>query len=586
MRFLKRLLILGIALIAPACALADVARFSPFDMVNRSDGNLGYVNEAAPRGGVLHLGSTVNFDTTNLMRFPGRAPSAMSHIFDTLLVRRKNEIGVYYGLLAKGLKVAPDFSQARFELDPEARWHDGTPVTANDVVFTFETLREHGLPRYRSALQDIMINVIDAHTIVFVSSEPGNWRYNDLVGTFPIQSRAFWEARDASQASLEMPLGSGPYSLKELTFNKRVVLERAPEYSAKDHPLNRGRWNFDRVELDIYFDENALIEAVKRGDVDFKREWAAPAWLNRYKGRSLSEGRITRTALPRSDGGALNTLVFNQRRPPLNDVRVREALSLAFDAGWYQDLQGGVFDAPESYYGDTEFSARGALGEAEMAILSELSSVAGSLSIDDLTRPNEPSTSERERFRRASALLEAAGFEVRDGLRVNTDTGEPLEFTYVTAHRQTVEYLEPYRQALGRLGIALNLAHFDYVAGRRLILDHEYDLTWLTWQPRFPPGSQESFYWHSDQAGDQGYGLAGLDNPAADLLIARMQSTLDLDEVKAATRIFDRLLRAGHYTIPMWHQKDAWFVHSADLTFPTNGHFEMDPVQHWWWDRP
>lgn len=561
---------------------ADNARFSLF-------GNSAQIGQeplplaaGISREGTLHLGSTISFDSTNLMRFPGRAPSDIRKIFDTLLVRRHGEIGFYEGLLAKTLEVGPDFEYARIGLDPAARWHDGEPITADDVTFTFETLRKHGLPLFRTTLKNIEITAEGPLTILFENPEPGNWRYIDLIGTFPIQSRAFWQERDPSKTTLEAPMGSGPYRLKELEFDRRMVLERAEDYWAKTHPLNQGKWNFDRVVVDYFFDENALIEAVKRGEVDFKREWSPQTWLNRYAGPAMREGRLVRTTLQRTDAGSMNMLVFNQRRPPLDDIRVRRALALVFDTEWFLDTLGGVFEPPGSYYGQTDFAASGALTAGEEDLLArfdpDLSERIGNF--DPTSRVEK--LSRRERLRRASALLDDAGFAVVDGRRINPLTGAPFEITYVTAHKPTADRLDPYRKALEALGVTLKMSVHDIIVGQRLILDHEYDLTWLAWQAAFPPGAQENYYWNSDQADQQGYGLAGLQSADADFLIETMQSARDLDTIKASTKLLDRLLRSGHYTIPLWQSNDIGLVHDARLAFPENSG-SSDPIRNWWW---
>lgn len=561
-------------------ASSDVARFSPFDAVTTASGDLSYTNPTAPKGGALRLGSTVNFDSTNLMRFPGRAPAEMKHIFDTLLVQVQDKTAVFYGLLAKEIEVAPDFSFARFHLDPAARWHDGQPVTSEDIAFTFESLRAHGLPRYRGALKGIEIEIEDARTIVFRSFEERSWRYIELIGTFPIQSKAFWSARDVADITLDVPLGSGPYRVSSLVFNKEMVMESVADYWARNHPINKGLWNFDEVRVSYFFDETALIEGLKSGLLDLRREFSAAAWQGRYDGVALDAGRITKTALPRADAGALHTLVINQRRAPFGDGRVRAALGLLFDTAWYLDLFGGAYEPPGSFYGNTSFAAQGPASDGEIALLAQFVDEIPQSVLDAAGPPMPPER--RQRLRRASQLLTDAGFELRDGVRIDPQTNQPWQIDFVTAHRSSVERLEPYRKALEQAGIQLNLRAYDYVSGRRLILDHEYDLTLLTWQASLPPGVQESWYWHSDQAGDQGYGLAGLKDPAIDHLIDRMQATTDQEELLTVARAFDRLMRWGHHIVPMWHQADLWYVHASDLRFPEGGYVETDPIVHWW----
>lgn len=580
---LKLIFILSIVFGAISDTHADTARFSPYGGGVLTVGILDYVNPEAPRGGTLRLASTLNYDTTNLMRFPGRPPNELRFIFDSLLIRVPNRHATYFGLLAKKIEVSEDFSTTRFFLDPTARWHDGTELTAHDVAFTIRTLAQHGLPSYRQALLKIDVEVIDRHQIEFRTSETGSWRYIDMIGAFPIQSRKYWAARDPSAATLEIPTGSGPYRMTELTADT-LALERVAEYWAKDHPLTCGRWNFDHISLDRYFDKSALIEAMKRGDLDLVFETDARAWLHRYDSRALRNGDIQRTAIPRRDAGAMRGLIMNTRRVPLQDSRVRAALILAYDTVWMNDSLGGVEALPGGFYGTTAFAAKGAAGRQERELLAPFSAhvPAGLL---DRPGPDFP-TERRARLRQANALLDEAGYALSGRWRIHTHTGEPLTLLYVTAHRQTLNAIEPYRQWLERIGIKLEIQVTDLAMGRRLILDHAYDLTWLTWIPALPPGEIERVYWHSDQAAGPGYGLAGASDPAIDAMIDLMQRSVDLEETKAAARALDRLLQWGNYVIPIGHRNEWWFVKRKPLMHPTSGAAPPNPVHYWWWDDP
>ena len=578
----------SVLLLTGFCALTDAAhsevpRFSPFDDARAASGLLNYVNPSAPRGGTLRLGSTLNYDTTNLLRFPGRAPNELNYIFDTLLVRAEDELATYFGLLASEVQVAEDFSVARFRIDPRARWHNGDQVSAEDVAFTFRTLARYGLPIYRAILEPIEITVIDDLTIEFRSNDRGSWTHIDLIGTFPIQSKSFWSDRDVSDASFDVPLGSGPYRMVIFTSDN-LDLERFGSYWARDHPLTCGRWNFDRIRMVRFFDKTSLTEALKRGDLDLLFENDPKAWLSAYDGPALQSGALVQSAFERHGTGQLNSLVLNARRKPLDDIRVREAIALAFDAAWINDLQGNVYQLPDSIYGKPEFAAEGIAGPLERQLLAPFET---QLPDDVLSRPGpDPSRSVRERLRRASALLDAAGYSVQGKWRRGEESGEPLTLTYVTAHPSTLTVVEPFRTWLERLGIQLDIQVSDLVTGRRLILNHKYDLTWLTWSPGLPPGRLEQLYWHSMQSGDHGYGLAGANDPAMDAMIETMQNSLDIDEIAAASRAFDRIVRWGHYLIPVSWNNEIWFVHDEDLAYPKSARANPSPVEQWWWAGP
>ncbi|MEM9735081.1 MAG: ABC transporter substrate-binding protein, partial [Pseudomonadota bacterium] len=328
------LLLLGVAWSGQAVAAGH--GFALFSELKNPAGftQFAYANPDAPKGGTLREGSMLTFDSLNPLRFPGNPPNELDLTFDSLMVRAEDEPASYYGLIAERVVLAEDFSSIRFHLRPEARWHDGTQIRANDIAVTFRALRAHGLPGYRAALEGVEITVIDPMTIEFRAGSGGDWLYLDLVATFPIQSARFWAARDVSRPTLDIPTGSGPYRIVALEQNDRVSLQREPGYWGRDLPVNRGRWNFDRIEIVYFRDRTAMIEALKAGRLDINREFDASRWAKAYDGPRLRAGDLVRRSDRERSAGRLDGLVFNLRRPPLDDARVRAALTCAFDADW------------------------------------------------------------------------------------------------------------------------------------------------------------------------------------------------------------------------------------------------------------
>ncbi|MEM9910064.1 MAG: ABC transporter substrate-binding protein [Pseudomonadota bacterium] len=515
----------------------------------------------------------------NFMRTPGRPPLQLSHTFDRLLAAAEVP-ATYYGLLASEIDVAGDFSQARFVIDRRARWHDGTPVTSQDVAFTFRTLGAYGLPFYRSLLKDMDIRTPNDRTIILRPATSGDWQWIDQLGRFPIQSKAWWSQRDPGDITLDIPMGSGPFRVERAAFNKTFRLVRADDYWAIDHPLNQGRWNFDAIQVEYFFDTVAMVEALKRGVIDVLRDFEATDWQRRFGGPALEKGRIVRTEFRRDDAGTLRYLVMNLRRPPLDDIRVRKALNLAIDPVFYHDLWGREYDLPGSFYGQTRLAARGSPDATEVELLSPFAAELPAGIFDPI---EPPGYSMRARLREASALLDDAGFPIIDGFRVNPETDQPLTFEFVTAHPATADQIEPFRFMLGKLGIKLDVIVRDYVSGRRLILDHAFDFTMVGWNPSDPPGASEQLYWHSSQARQGSYGLAGLQSAVADALIETMRSSVNVSQIVPAARAFDRLLQAGFYTIPLWHDMEHRFVHDAGLGFPQEGSVPLFPEERWFW---
>ncbi|MEM8595653.1 MAG: extracellular solute-binding protein [Pseudomonadota bacterium] len=573
-----------VAFVAPASGAGEHG-VSPFGAVKYGPdfAAFDYVNPEAPQGGLLRIATTTGFDTLNPIAAPGRTPNILAASFDSLMVRAADEPASYYGLLAERIELSDDLSTLRIGLRPEARWHDGWPVTAKDVRFTFDALRQHGFPSVRRILEPIEIEVEDATNIVFRNAVPGSWRFLDTVATFPIQSARFWQQRAADRPLTEAPMGSGPYRVVRIDMNNRIALERIPDYWARGLAVNRGRWNFARIEAVRFRDGAARLEALRTGSVDLVQEANATLWQKGYVGPGFETGQLVRSTLPRPGGAQAVMLIFNQRRAPLDDRRVRAALSLAFDGRWTREvLFGGLYTPAAGFYGGTPLAAVGPAGPLERALLAPYAGHFPDALLETPFPPTPLAANRRTRLSSAAALLEEAGWRVVDGRRVDPKTGAPLTVKYLGAHPDMARVLTAYGDAFERLGIALKVEIPDFVSARRRILDHDFDLTMLGWQPRLPHGEQERLFWHSGQAGTPSYGLAGLQNPAVDAAIDAMGTARGVLEVQPAARALDRLLRWNHATIPLWSSDQVWIAHTAMLSFPVSPQVYADPVETWW----
>lgn len=529
-----------------------------------------YVDPNAPKGGSVRQGTRVSFDTTNGLRFPGKMPNELNYIYDTLMVRAEDEPASFYGLLAERVDVAPDYTHITFHINDLARWHDGTPLTAFDVKFTFETLAKHGLPGYRTILDNVRMTVPSATEIHF-EKDDADWRLFELVATFPIFQASFWETRDVSRMTLDVPLGSGPYKIARLDLNRQTILQRVPEYWAVDLPVNRGRWNFDRIITDYYFDTDTMVEAMRGGQLDVNREWNPSAWLNGYDGPALSDGRIIKRTVTRPHGAVYDALVFNLRRPPLDDHRVRTALSAVFDGPFVREsFYGGLFGPPMGHFSGTDLAPTGPATEGERALLDPFREALPDGIFDHARPPRFDDLSSRQRLRIADKLLQEAGFVIRDGVRVNAETNKPLSLEYVGANASDKEVLQYYAFALNALGIALDVRYFDYVLGSRMILNHEWDITSMGGRTRYPPGSDERFHWHSERARVPGYALAGAEDPALDLAIEGMISARNPADLATAARAFSRVLGWQRYMLDIAENDQVWIVHGEEIGFPEN----------------
>ncbi|MEM9780987.1 MAG: extracellular solute-binding protein [Pseudomonadota bacterium] len=562
--------------IATHGSLKYPADFAHFDVVNPD----------APKGGSLRQGSMITFNSTNGLSFPGNTPNELALIYDSLMVKATDELASYYGLLAERVMLAEDYASARFVLREDARWHDGTPVTADDVVFTFETMREHGLPTFRSILSAVAVTAISPRAVEFRNANAGDRRYFGLIATSPIYPAHFWAERDAGGMTLDTPLGSGPYRVVSLELNNRVVLERVAAYWGRALAVNRGRWNFDRIETLYSRDRAPLIEALKAGRLNLHREYDPVSWAERYDGPAFENGELVKTSFETSTAGSLVALVFNQRRPPLDDIRVREALTLAFDREWAREtFYGGLYARPGSLYGDGELAARGVPGPRERALLAPFRDGLPPGVFEAPGPPDPASMTRRQRLAKADALLREAGFLVRDGERVDARTGEPLSFEYVGSWTGLEPAINAYASTLERLGITLRIRLVDYVTVRQELLTHRFDLSQSGFTPSFPPGREERLGWHSERAGTQGYGLAGTVDPALDAAIEAMTDGTDMEGLVAAARVFDRVMRWRRHLLPLWRRSGAWIAHDRRIRFPENvqiGRFSH--IATLWWE--
>lgn len=546
-----------------------------------------YANPRAPKGGALRLGATGTFDSLNPLLYPGRVPQLVRQlVFDTLLVRSGDEPAAYYGLLAETVAVSEDGARVTFKLRPQARWRDGAPITAEDVAFTFNTLLDQGPPFYRQALRLYTVSMKSPREIVFQTRGAAKRDMVRILGTLPIQPKHFWAKRDLSDHGLTPPLGSGPYRVENADPGQAVTLARDPGYWAADLPVNRGRYNFDRISVAYYRDDSVALEAFRAGDFDLRLEKTAAKWARGYDGPALRNGRIKRDVIETGTTGEIATLVFNLRRAPFDDLRVRQAISLAYDFTWTNDrLMYGLMAPVESVFGDTGFAARGPASEAERDVLAP---VADDLPAALFETPDpglrDGLTSRRAVFAEADRLLRAAGFPVKDGQRVAESTGAPLRIDLLNYDPSLIRILGPFEQNLNRLGIDLRYPLVDPASGTRRTLDHDFDMTVLKWSPRAVPGNAESLLWGSALADRKGsYALAGAKDSALDAALEAMVTARDMDRLKTAARAFDRVLRWRHYTIGLWRKSDVWLAYWDRFGRPAAApRYAPSFVDRWW----
>ena len=556
-------LLAGLLFAAPAAAQDGDARESHGlsmygDLKYPADfAHFDYVNPDAPKGGDARLWSFGGFDTLNPFTLKGRAAPGLGLVYDTLLKSSADEAFSEYGLLAETVRMPEDRSWVAFKLRPEARWRDGAPVTAEDVVWTFETLVTQGHPTYAAYYANVAEATDEGDGWVrFAFDAPGNRELPLIVGQMAVLPKHWFEGRDFAATTLEPPLGSGPYEAIDVDPGRSIVYRRVEDYWGAEVPVQVGFHNFDTIRYDEYLDFDIALEAFKAREYDFRMENNSKLWATGYTGPNFDNGAIVREEIGHSRPTGMQAFVFNLRRPMFRDARVREALGLAFDFEWSnENLFHGQYDRTTSYFSNSELAARGAPDEAELALLEPLrhllpEEVFGEVHVPPAT---DGSGAVRDRLRVAKALLEDAGWTVRDGALTGPD-GEALAFEILLVQPAFERIAQPFARNLERLGVAVDIRIVDASQYERRMETFDFDMTVDVFGQSRSPGNEQRDYWTSAAAGVEGSrNTLGLENPAVDALVEEIVFAESREELVAAARALDRVLRWGHYVVPNWH---------------------------------
>jgi len=516
-----------------------------------------YVNSDAPKGGTIRLGTEGTFDSFNPFIIKGNpAGPAIGSIWETLLVGSADEPFSEYGLLAKTVRTPSDRSWVEFELRPEARWADGKPVTADDVIWSFETLRAKGAPTFRFYYASVdRVEKTGERSVRFVFKPGTNRELPLIVGQLPVLPKHWWEGREFDKTLLEPPLGSGPYRVGRFEAGRFVEFERVPDYWGKDLPVNRGRFNFDVQHVDYYRDATVALEAFKGGNFDFHLEISAKDWATAYDVPEVRDGRIVKEAVPNQRPAGMQAFAMNLRRPLFQDRRVREALGLAFDFEWSnQALFYGQYTRTRSYFENSELAARGLPDAAELAALEPLrDKLPQEVFTREFTVPKtDGSGNDRENLRRAAELLREAGWSVQNG-KLAKD-GQPFVFEILLDNPQFERVVLPYVKNLEKLGVAASVRTVDTSQYRRRVDSFDFDMIVAGFGESDSPGNEQREFWGSEAAHREGSrNVIGIADPAIDALVAQLIASPDRKALVARTRALDRALSWGYYVVPNWY---------------------------------
>ncbi|WFM69738.1 extracellular solute-binding protein [Halomonas sp. CKK8] len=514
-----------------------------------------HANPDAPTGGSLVRSAIGSFDSTNPFIIRGTPATGLTEIYDTLLTQNPDEPFSMYGLLAKGVRLDPERQWIEFDLHPEARFHDGEPVTAEDVVFSFETLTEKGQPFYGAYYADVVgIRAVDEDTVHFDLADSESRELPLIIGQLPILPAHFWQDRDFEATTRDALLGSGPYRIGEVAPGRRIVFERADDYWGRELPVNRGRHNMERLVFDYYRDQTVALEAFKAGNLDMRIETSARNWATAYDFPALEEGFVERLEVPDGQPAGMQAYVMNLRRDKFQDVRVREALNLAFDFEWLnRNLFYGAYERTESYFANSEMAAEGLPSEAELALL-EPHREALPERVFEKPLPVEHPDEMRPRLARALELLNEAGYVVRDGVMTHLDSGAPLTVEVLLFDTQFERVVQPLLQNLAKIGIEGNIRIVDVNQYLNRLRGFDFDIIVGSFPQSANPGNEQRDFWTSEYAEvPQSRNLIGLSNPVVDELVDDLITADSREALDTAARALDRVLRWGFYVIPQWH---------------------------------
>lgn len=525
--------------------------------------SLPYASPDAPQGGQLRQAITGSFDSVNPFIIKGSPVTGVrTYVFESLLGRNWNEAFSLYGLLAETIDVSDDRQTFTFRIRPEAKFSDGSPVTAADVVFSMETLRDKGRPNFKNSYSKITkVETPDEHTVTF-HQEAGDRELPLIVGLMPILPKKAWEGKDFAQTTLNPMVGSGPYVMDAIKAGETITYRRNKDYWGKDLAINKGLWNFDAVRFDYYRDANAAFEAFKSGLSDVRIETDPGRWNTGYDFPAAKQGKITLEKIEQKTPAPAAGFVFNTRRPLFADPRVREALTMAFDFEWANaNLFNNAYRRTYGYYGGSELSSEGKpVDEAEKQVLGDAIKQLRPDFVDGSYRlpVSDGSGRDRKMLRKAVGLLAEAGWTVGDKGLVNAK-GEPFAFTIIVKDRDQEKIALHYQRTLAAIGITANVRIVDSAQFTALQGSYDYDMIPATWFNSLSPGNEQVLYFGSDGRTVQGTrNYPGIADPAIDHAIQSMLDAKTREAFVAAVHAEDRLLTSGFYMVPLYDAGGQW----------------------------
>ncbi|MBC7283392.1 extracellular solute-binding protein [Hoeflea sp.] len=556
-----------------------------------------YVNPDAPKGGKVTYGVVGTFDSVRPFIVRSMRTSARgvvdeqfgNLVYETLMQRSQDEPFTLYGLLAESVEWDEDRSFIQYNLNPSARWSDGEPVTADDIIFTMELLRDKGRPPFSTRLSRVAkMEKINDLSVRFTFNEQSNREFPLILSMSPVLPKHATDAETFDQSTLEPGIGSGPYRIGEIRPGERITFQRREDYWAKDLPIKRGIDNYDEISVEYFLSETSLFEAFKKGVIDVYPEGSATNWARGYDFPAVAAGEVVRKEYERQTPSGMYGFVFNTRRPLFEDVRVRAALTLLFDFEWAnRSLYGNAYTRTHSFWDSSELSSHGKPADAREreilapfpdAVSDEIMEGTWSLPVTD------GSGRDRKVSRAALTLLQEAGYRIEGG-RLLDESGQPFAFALMTQNEGQEKLAVAYQRSLAALGIEMSIRTVDDAQYQQHSQTFDYDMIMKSYPSSLSPGIEQVGRWGSVSSNREGsFNFAGAASPAIDATIETMLNSRTADDFRSSVRAFDRVLLSGHYVIPTFHLSKAWVAHRSRIAAPDGPPPLYGYYLPAWWD--
>lgn len=570
----------------PYIAIRTIPKYSTLS-------HMPYANPQAPKGGMLSQASNGTFDNLNSMNGKGSATDGIGYVFDTLMSSSLDEPAVLYPLLAKTATFDPDHTQyVIFDLNAAAKFSNGQPLTADDVKFTFDTYQTKSNPGLQMYISDLAkTEVLSKYRVKFSFKSGNNSEMPLILASLPIYSKQDWQKRDFTRVTIQPILGSGPYTIERIDAGRSITYKRNPDYWGKNLPVNRGRYNFDRLKYVYYRNMDIAFEGFKSGQYTWNEEFTARKWVTAYNFPAVHAKMVRQFVFKHHNPVTTQSIVLNTRRAPLNDLKFRRAISYAYDFEWQNKaLFYGQYQRLQSYFSNSELAATGQPSAQELNVLkpylARLNPVVKQNVMATWKSPvTDASGFNRQNLLKARQLLLDAGYVVRQG-RLLDNNGQPVRFELLISQDGLQRTLMPFVRNLKRLGIEVTIRQVDVPQYMERMRRNDFDLTTLAMPQSLTPGNEQYQLWGS-QAADQlgNYNYAGIKDPVIDAIIQRIVQSPTRQDLITNTRVLDRLLRAGYYQILTYGKGENWYaywdMYEHPKTLP-----ELSVGLDYWWSNP